>query len=235
MLPALPPIAILVTAWLAQLRISAVQRSGGVLPLVVAVEIALVLLNPKVHRAEARAAVRFTADVLRLVPPGEPVLDPKGETIFRPRAGFWVFESITRIRLRRGLITDDFADALVRTRTHVVAGDIDYLPAAARRWVRAHYLPVARYPILGSVRVAGARLDRVRQTFDVGIETRYVLVTANGTPPGLLDDQPYDGPRILAPGLHSYRALDDDEHIALLWEAAAAKTFSPFDRAGGWR
>jgi hypothetical protein len=67
------------------------------------------------------------------------------------------------------------------------------------------------------------------------VETRYVLVTANGTPPGLLDDQPYDGPRILAPGLHSYRALDDDEHIALLWEAAAAKTFSPFDRAGGWR
>src|SRR4029453_6168695 len=45
------------------------------------------------------------------------------------------------------------------------------------------------------------------------VETRYVLVTANGTPPGLLDDQPYDGPRILAPGLHSYRALDDDEHI----------------------
>src|SRR5262245_53520198 len=178
---------------------------------------ALVVVSPTIYRAEAVGASDFLNDVLRLVPPGEAVLDPKGSTVFRPRAVFWVFDSITRAQIRRGLITDDFADELVRSRAHVVTGDVDYLPPAARRWARIHYLAVERYPTEGCVRVAGARFDPARQAFDVGIPASYALVAASGTPHGLLDGTPYDGPRTLAPGLHTYRSAVEDDHIALLW------------------
>jgi hypothetical protein len=235
MLPAFPLLAIAVTAWLASPRISAARRSGMILPLVVVVEMALVVLNPNVYRAEAADASAFLGDILRLVPPGEAVLDPKGSTVFRPRAVFRVFDSITRAQIRRGLITDDFADELVRSRAHVVAGDLDYLPPAARRWARIHYLAVANYPSEGCVRVAGARFDPAHQTFDVGIPATYALVATGGTPQGLLDGRPYDGPRTLAAGLHTYRPTVDDDHVALLWAAAADQSFSPFDAAGNWR
>jgi hypothetical protein len=235
MLPVFPLLAILLAAPLVRSRLSGLGPAGLVLPVVAAVEIAIVLLNPKVRLGEAHAASALVADVLRLVPPGEPVLDPKGDAVFRPRPIFWVLESVTRARLRRGLIADDFTDRLMRTRTCVVVGDGEYLPPATRRWVRQYYLPVAAYPPAGTLRVAGARLDPRRAVFDVGIATTYVLVGAPGLPHGLLDDQPFDAPRALSPGFHSYHAPAAGNRVALLWARAAEQAFSPFDAQGNWR
>ena len=235
MLPVFPLLAIMLTGLMVGPWLSERGPAGWVLPAVAAVEIALVLLNPRVRLGEARTTSALMADTLRLVPPGTPVLDPKGETVFRPRPVFWVFESLTRERLRRGLIADDFADSLVRTHTCVVVGYDDYLPPATRRWVRQHYLPVATYQPGGELQVAGARLDPRGTVFEVGIETTYVLVGASGIPSGVLDDRPFDGPRTLSPGLHTFRAAAGEDRVALIWARAAEQGFSPFDEQGNWR
>lgn len=234
-LPAVPLLAVLLIAPLAERQRLALGRPAWVLALAAAAELALVVLNPSVRLAEARATLAFEGDVLRLVPPAEPLLDPKGDAVFRTRAIYWVLEAVTRARLRRGLLADDFADRLVLTRTCVVAGDAMHLPPATRWWVRQHYLRVATYPGVGSLQVAGARFDPTRAGFDVAIPTTYALVGSSGPPHGMLDDRRYDGPRPLSPGLHTYRAASDENRVALLWATAAERAFTPFDVEGNWR
>ena len=209
--------------------------SAAGIALAVAMEVAGVVLNGSVRRGEAGKTVAFEADVLRLVPAGEPVLDPKGDTVFRPRAIYWGLEGVTKARLRHGLLTDDCADRLVAIHLHVVAGNAENLPTETRRWVRTHYLRIARYPDVGGILVAGARFDGIDGGFEVGIPARYTLVAPSGPPRGVLDGRPYDGPRHLEPGFHTYRAAGGESRIALLWSDAADRAFSPFDADGEWR
>src|SRR5262249_44928323 len=222
MLPLIPLAAIAVTA-LVELALAGRRLLAPLFPLAAALEIAFVLGNRSVRFAEARQAVAFEADVLSLAAPGEPVLDLKGDTVFRPRSIYWVLESITRERLRRGLVADDFAEHLAGTRTCVVAGKVDSLPPRTRGWVRFHYLPVARHPGAGSVLAAGVRFDPAHGGFEVGVPATYALVGPDGTPHGLLDDRPYEGPRRLTAGWHTYRAASDDDRVALLWSPALAR------------
>jgi hypothetical protein len=231
-LPAIPLVAILVTGGLVALR----RPSGTILiALATGIEVAAVVLNGSVRLREADRAVAFETDVLRLVHAGEPVLDPKGDTVFRRRPIYWVLEGVTKARMRGGLLADDFAGRLVATHTRVVAGNVENLPPSTRQWVRAHYLRVARYPRVGGVLVAGLRFDAVRGGFEVGIPAEYVIVEPSGVPHGVLDGRPYEGPRYLRPGFHSYRAPSGESRVALLWRSAAERTFSPFDAEGNWR
>ncbi len=234
MLPVIPLGSIVAVAALSAFEVSARWRPGGVLALLVVVELGLLLGSRSVRLDEAHAASALEAEVLHLVGSGEPVLDPKGNTVFRPRPIYWVLETITRVRLKRGLITDDFPGRLVRTHTCVVAGNAQDLPRRTRSFVHEHYLRVAAHPPAGSLRVAGARFDPVHAGFDIAIPAVYTLVGSSGVVHGVLDDRPYDGPRALAPGFHSYRAAGDEGTVALLWAPAAA-AFSPFDAAGNWR
>jgi len=235
MLPAIPLVFVLATAVPLAIERPAPHRLGYVLALLAAGEIVVLLNRRSGHVDQARAMTALETGVLRLVRPGEPVLDPKGDTVFRPRPIYWVFESITRVRLDRGLIADDFSERLVQTHTSVVAGEALLLPPRTRAWVYRHYLCVAVHPRAGSLRVAGARFDPTRAGFDVGIPTAYALVASAGAAHGVLDGQPYEGPRTLAAGFHSYRAAGDEGRVALIWARAAAEAFSPFDARGNWR
>jgi hypothetical protein len=199
-LPAVPLVAILVTAVCIGLPL---RRPAGIIPIALAVTIELVLVisNGSVRLGEAGKTVAFESDLLGLVRAGEPVLDPKGDTIFRPRPVYWAFEGVTEARLRQGLLTDDFAGRLVGANVRVVAGNVENLPVQTRKWIRAHYLRVARYPGVG----------------------------------GLLDGQPYDGPRRLRPGFHSYQPAPGESDVALIWSNADKRAFSPYDAQGNWR
>jgi hypothetical protein len=233
-LPTVPLAAILVTAGLMWVPVRGPLRAI-IIGLPVAVELALVLLNGSVRLGEAGNTVAFQADVLGLVRAGEPVMDPKGDAVFRPRAIYWVLEGVTNTRLRHGLLADDFAGRLVRAHVRVVAGNAENLPIQTRRWVRAHYLRVARYPGVGGILVAGARFDAVRGGFEVGIPALYVIVDRSGSARGLLDGRPYESPRRLRPGFHSYRPAPGESPAAALWSNAAERGFSPFDAEGNWR
>jgi hypothetical protein len=233
-LPAIPLVAIFLTAAVMALPL---RRPAGIIgiTLAVAIELALVMLNGSVRLGEADRTVAFESDVLDLVRAGEPVLDPKGDAVFRPRAIYWVLEGVTKTRLRSGLIADDFAGRLAGAHVRVVAGNAENLPPQTRRWIRAHYLRVRRYPGTGSILVAGARFDEVRGGFEVGIPALYVVVDPHGPPHGVLDGQPYEGPRRLRPGFHSYQPAPGESHVALLWSNAARRAFSPYDAEGNWR
>jgi hypothetical protein len=195
----------------------------------------ILLLNGSVRLGEAGKTVAFQTDVLGLVRAGEPVMDPKGDAVFRPRAIYWVLEGVTKARLRTGLLADDFAGRLVREHVRVVAGNSENLPVGTRRWVRAHYLRVARYAGVGGTLVAGARFDAVRGGFEVGIPALYVIVDRSGSARGLLDGRPYGSPRRLRPGFHSYRPAPGEPPAAALWSNAAERGFSPFDAEGNWQ
>jgi hypothetical protein len=165
------------------------------------------------------------AHVLRLAEPGESVLDAKGDAIFRPRAMPYVLEAVTKARLARGLLVDDIPEDLVATHTTVALAAPRDLPPRAREFVLAHYIRV------GDLRVAGAHLETVGDAaaaFDVSIDGVYAIVGPHDPVTGWLDGTPYDGPRALAPGPHTFVASDGEPRHAVVWARAAGLGFTPF-------
>ncbi len=223
-LPIVPLLALFVAAALLRLPFA-----GRVVAAGVAVELVLLVADPGVWRGEAVDATAFTTDVLRLTDPSDFVLDLKGESLFRPRATYWVLETITKERLRRGLIPDDLADDLIATRTGTVAGYGRGFPERSREFVTRHYLRVRVFPHVGALRVAGLWLDPgAERRFDIPFPFPYALLGEHGVQPrGLLDGLPYDGPRLLEAGPHRYQPSPDDGRLVLLWEQAAQRGFIP--------
>ena len=109
-------------------------------PAIVAVALIVTTIAvAKPWRNDAAAEVQVVETVLSLTSPDEPVMDLKGESVFRPRPWYFALEAITNVQLRLGHIRDDIAETLVRSRTHVVVSDS--LPRVARRFVEANYVP----------------------------------------------------------------------------------------------
>ena len=167
----------------------------------------------------------LVAETLRLTEPSEWVIDLKGEMIFRRRAFFYALESITRERMRRGLLADTIPEELVRKSVRVAALDSEDWPPRARAFLDEHFLPVGR------IRVAGRLLAPSGEAvipFDVAIAGRYAIVSDSGTPAGLLDGSPYEGPRFLEAGRHAFQpSPPEDKKLAVLWDRAAERGFSP--------
>src|SRR5439155_1147023 len=74
-------------------------------------------------RDRTRNATDLLAEVLQLTQSTDPVVDVKGETVFRPRSSYYVLEDITRARISQGLLADDIPERLVATCTCVAAAD----------------------------------------------------------------------------------------------------------------
>src|SRR5581483_8398091 len=161
-LPFYPPFIVLVTP----VVFRAADRLGGRRPSVrpsdspfvymVAlgvIEIVLVLFGGPLWRDQTQAENLLLADVLRLTGPEDSVVDVKGETVFRPRASYYVLEGITRTRIKQGSLPDDIPDRLVAAHTCVALGDDYRFPTITRAFLQANYLPV------GPLRVAGRWLD----------------------------------------------------------------------------
>jgi hypothetical protein len=167
--------------------------------------------------------------VLELTGPQDFVMDPKGELIFRNRAFYWGFETITRARMSRDLIPETVSDALIATRTCVVHPGIGRYPPATRSFVEANYVSV------GPIRVAGKRLAasgaNTRGTFilDVAIPAEYVLVADGRIGRGLLDQRPLSGGVLLESGRHEYRAAPGEMAPVLLWARAEELGYLPHD------
>ena len=102
---------------------------------VAAAEIVSVLMTEAAWRDDSRTQTQLLSDVLRMTQPGEPILDLKGETVFRPRPYYFVLEAITKARIARGLIPDRIASSVERTHTHFAVLDSPDFPSAARRFL----------------------------------------------------------------------------------------------------
>jgi hypothetical protein len=201
--------------------------AGAVLAMV-ALRMALPIGRPTPGLARAQTAV--FEDVLALTDPADPVLDPKGASIFRHRPTRLVLEQITRTLLRSGRLRDDIAERMVATRTCVVVGQPGSYPTNARAWIGRFTIPVGRLRVVGAALAAdAASADRA---FEIAVPARYAIVAERGTAAGTLDGRPYDGPRFLDAGTHAYRPEATAGRAAGGWAQAVERGFSPFAQEG---
>lgn len=184
----------------------------------------LLVANPP-GKDDTRDCDRLVGDVLRLTDAGDFVMDVKGNAIYRERPFFYALVGAIRLRMDLGLIADAIPERLVATRTCVV-GRIVY-PARAVAFIRRNYVCV------GSLWVAGQLLLGPETVLDLAIPARYALVAERGTARGFVDGTAYGGARWLDAGKHEIRLSPDAGRVALVWEQAASRGFSPFAGGGG--
>jgi hypothetical protein len=185
--------------------------------------LSLVALFYYADRLENRTDEQITMidQVLRLSKPGEPLMDIKGETIFRRRPFYYAFETITRKAMRDELIPDTIAQSMIDARCYVAQADGPFLPPLGRQFMRRNYID------MGRIRVAGQWIGE-DGTFTIAVPGSYVVVSEKGVASGLLDATPSSGPRTLAAGTHRFARTTAKERVAVMWAPAFARGGSPF-------
>jgi hypothetical protein len=170
-----------------------------------------------------REFITMENQLLRLTRVGDPVIDYKGELIYRRRPYYFILEYITRNAIVHGLINDTVPEDLVRMQCHVAQADGTQWPERARDFMVANYID------LGRLRASGQWL-KSDGSFTIGVAGEYVILTRKGQAGGVLDGTSYRGPRPLAAGLHVFKGAPAGERLACLWAPAFARGFSPFYR-----
>jgi 4-amino-4-deoxy-L-arabinose transferase-like glycosyltransferase len=203
------------------------------LVILVIVEVGYLLTAAPLRRDDRDRETALLTEVLRLTRPGETVMDLKGETIYRPRPFYYVLETITRERMRRGLIADDIPDRLIATRTRVAVTDVGGFPTRGRQFIEQHYLPVGRLRVVGQILGPSVADGMHPLTFDVLIPAAYSIVSETEEAAGVLDGRLYEGARFLDRGRHEFRPSSGTGRFALVWARAVEKGYSPFTPQGG--
>jgi hypothetical protein len=198
-----------------------------VVPALVAVlELSWMIKARPPFKAANQTNLAIVSDVLKLTHPGETVLDAKGQTIYRPRPFYYVFEQITREKVERGELRDDTPERLVENRTPVVISS-HWLTPATGQFVSQNYIPV------GSVFVLGRRIVPDKDghaEFNVVIPAKYAIIGENGLVSGTLDGITVNGSRDLSQGSHDLVLPSPNGRVFLIWSHAFEKGFSPFGR-----
>ncbi|HEV7426636.1 MAG TPA: glycosyltransferase family 39 protein, partial [Thermoanaerobaculia bacterium] len=154
-----------------------------------------------------REFITMERQVLNLTRPGEPLMDYKGETIYRRRPYYFILEFITRNAILHGLVADTVPEDLVRAGCHVAQADGTQWPDRARDFMAANFLN------LGRLRASGQWLQP-NGSFAIAIPGQYVILSKSGEAGGFLDDTPYIGARVLAAGVHTFRGMQSGERLA---------------------
>lgn len=162
-------------------------------------------------RNDAAAEVQVVETVLTLTSPDEPVMDLKGESVFRSRPWYYALEAITNIKLRLGNIRDDIAAALIKSRTHVVVSDS--LPPTSRRFVEANYVP------WGIVRVAGVRLGRIStpMRFRIEVPGTYIVISSGHSVMAQIDGHDATSGVSLGAGEHYVASVEPLDDATVIW------------------
>jgi dolichyl-phosphate-mannose-protein mannosyltransferase len=159
--------------------------------------------------------------VLGLTRPGEPIIDLKGETIYRRRAYYYIFEFITRRAMLRGMVPDTIAEDVIRTQCHVAQADGPFFPPAGAAFLRSNFLDVGR------LRASGQWIND-DGSFTIGVPGQYVILNSTGEAEGALDGLPYRGKRMLGSGAHSFVTANNRQQLAVFWAPAFERGYSPF-------
>jgi hypothetical protein len=211
----LPIFAIVLTAWLDRMPLRAPALAAIAL-------LALFELGRETHwlKNETRELTTMMDQVLHLTRPGEPLMDYKGETIYRWRPYYFILEAIGRAELKQGVIPDTIARDMINVQCHVAQADGAFWPRDARQFLLKHYIDVGR------LRAAGNVIEQPGD-FEVAVPGIYVIIGKNGQAHGTLDGAPYRDAIELAPGIHHFDRATD-EQVVWLWAPAYQRGFSPF-------
>ena len=185
-------------------------------------------VNP-LRSDRVKATTSGIGDVLLLTRPNEYVMDAKGDYIFRPRPWYWVIETITRARMRLGLIPNNLLEALEQTGTRICYLNAAHILPATSLFIVSNYMPFD--PNALDVGTAGKELGAPSKdgtySFDVAIPATYALVSEFGATTGTLDGAPYTGPVRLERGHHLFYRLSGAGRAAILLDRALAAGFHP--------
>jgi len=204
-LPFLPFVSIFAAAMLR-------QRTA----IVAAVCLALIAYYAGGFRNRTREYTTMMDQVLRLTRPGEMLMDYKGETVFRPRPYYYIFEAIGR---RSN--PDVVPEAIVSAHCYVTQADGPFWTPRTRRFLVGNFLD------MGRLRAAGVLVPE-SGTFNIAVPGEYVALTERGETRGTLDGTPYAGARRLESGAHRFEPAAPGELVAILWAPAFRRGFSPF-------
>ncbi len=211
--------------------LSAIGARGGLetalpLVLVASIEIALVVVAVPPWKDRTRFQTGLVADVLGLTDRREPVMDLKGETIFRERPFRYAVETVAFEKIRRGELADDIAERLVESRTYVTVQDNERFPARARSFLNENYVPVCHLRVAGKVLPEAAAGAPVR--FEIAVPGTYAVISPAGLASGRLDGAPIEGSRFLSPGPHVFEPSSPERPLVILWSRAFERGYSPF-------
>jgi hypothetical protein len=149
---------------------------------------------------------RLVAEALTVTSPAEPVLDLKGETVFRNRPSYIALEPVGRNALARGIVRETFIDDVIARRCHVVTRDAPFFPPATRAFLNEHFIDV------GDLRIAGSFVNR-DGTFAIAVPGSYAEVGSDGS--------------IVARRWFERGVYHSDRASLVLWEPAVARGFLP--------
>ena len=166
--------------------------------------------------------ITMMRQVLGLTRPGEPLIDYKGETIYRRRPFYYILEQITREQFERAWIPDTIERDVVAAHCHVAQADGNFWPADGRRFLQQNFLD------MGRLRVSGQWLHQ-DGGFTIAVPGEYVVVEYDGEAHGELDGSPYKGARYLQPGPHRFVHSVGPRRLAAMWAPAWNRGYSPFD------
>jgi len=188
---------------------------------VIAIEVVSIVASSTPWIDHASESLALVDDAMRLTRDGEHVVDLKGETVFLPRASYWVFEKLTRRAISHGRIADSTSADVAGTGAMVAAPDSAGFPRAGRSFLRHNFISV------GCVRVAG-KLVSAGKAFAIEVPGAYALVGEGPPIDADLDGLPYTGPRPLGRGPHVITVRGAPARMAVVWQRAVAAGFSPF-------
>lgn len=184
----------------------------------------LIYFHPPLEN-RTKEALAVIDEAIRLTDRDDWVMSKKGEHVFRPRPYYYVLETITRKRIKRGLIPDDIPDYLISKKCCVVAYDISRLSQGTREFIENNYIPISRLRIAGKILEPYAGTPDIFK-FEINIPAYYVLIPEQGEIKGMLDKIPYTGARYLDAGTHEFICTDiGSKRIILLWAKAFDKGF----------
>lgn len=154
--------------------------------------------------------------ILAITSPRDPVMDDKGEAVFRMRPFYFALEDITLARIRRGSIPDDIPRHLLDSDTHVLW--MKRLPVADRAFVTANYIPID-----DELEVSGRDLGWMKANTSAPIRLsmpgEYMLFGPAGLS-GAIDGKQATGTMSLAAGVHWLTSMAAG-HYVLIWGPAA--------------
>jgi hypothetical protein len=241
-LPSTPLVALLLVAgamWL----VTTLERAGtplrsarlsvAVMAAMCVIDVVALCQGQLPWRNANEAEDRMLRDVLLDTRPGEPIMDTRGETVFRPRPYYYVLEDVTESRLAMGLLHDRIADDVVRTRTHFAVPDTPLFPPLARRFLNEHFLPFGALRVLGKdLGDSSSSADKLRR-FDVSYTERFAVLADGAIGRGALDGLRYRGPTLLRPGVHFYCCSGRERHVQVVWAGALGR--SRVGESAPWR
>jgi len=231
-LPFFPAMAVTVAPlllWICRFNVSRLGVTAAqTASFLVLAELAWLVGSDSPLNNQAADKVGMIADTLKLTSKTDYVMDAKGETIYRPRAFYYVMERMALWRLHHGLIQNNVLLRLIETRAPLAT--TRRMPPEVKQFIHANYVPIAyRLWTLGQeLPMSSARTPQPVR-FQVAIPARYVLMTPDGLAGGTLDGTALNGARELAAGPHEFvRETGVHGQVILVWANAWERGYSPF-------